>query len=140
MLNILLANYQYGSTAEHQNADGLSKVTRRYNSYHLLISETIVRKGKKYVSETEYYAKAGVNFNNQHTQYALPKKRTESWSELSEQCVTSSRTMVTHYQFDELEILFTRKRRTGRLVNIPIILQQEKEVTVRQTRMGLPGI
>lgn len=103
MLNILLADYQYGSTAEHQNADRvtLSKVTRRYNSYHLLVSETTVRDGKQYVSETEYYAKKGAAFNDQPTQYVLPKKQTESWFDLSKQDVTSSRTLVTRYQFDE---------------------------------------
>ncbi|SPP30986.1 putative deoxyribonuclease RhsA [Arsenophonus endosymbiont of Aleurodicus floccissimus] len=104
MLNILLVDYQYGSTAELKNAEGvtLSEVTRRYNSYHLMVSETTVRDGKTHVSETEYYAKKGVEFVKQPAQYVLPTKRTESWCE-DEECEKKERTRstVTLYQFDE---------------------------------------
>ncbi|CAB3775397.1 Putative RHS-repeat-containing toxin [Bacteriophage APSE-3] len=103
MLNVLLADYQYGSTAELKNENDitLSKVTKRYNSYHLLESETTVRDGKTQVSETEYYAKSGAKFDDQPINYALPKTQTESWSEPNEKGVTASRNTVTYYQFDE---------------------------------------
>ncbi|WP_148251451.1 RHS repeat-associated core domain-containing protein [Raoultella terrigena] len=101
MLNILLSDYQYGSTAERIDTDGrsvLSKVTRRYNSYHLQVSETTVRDGKTYSQATEYYAKPGVAFNDQPAQYALPVSQTESWEDTSG---ASPRTRVIFTEFDE---------------------------------------
>ncbi|PKF48766.1 hypothetical protein [Enterovibrio nigricans] len=56
MLNILLSDYQYGSTADLMSSDGktvLSSVTRRYNSYHLQESEAMLKDGKKHTKTTQ---------------------------------------------------------------------------------------
>lgn len=100
MLNILIRDYHYGSTEESTNDDGnvLSAVTRRYNSYHLLVSETTVRDGKKHAKETEYHAQVDVEFDKQPVQYALPKKQTETWSH--EDDATNSHSTVTNLEFD----------------------------------------
>lgn len=82
MLNILLSDYFYGSTEKRMDEDGttlLCKVTRRYNSYHLLVSESTLRAGKTYTETTEYYATPGATFHEQPEQYALPKLKSEFW-------------------------------------------------------------
>lgn len=103
MLNIFLANYQYGSTEQRMDENGsvLCQVTRRYNSYHLLESETSIRNGKISIKRTEYYAESGVEFNDQPAQYALPKQKIERWSEVDEKGTMSSREIRTLYEFDE---------------------------------------
>lgn len=101
MLNILLSDFQYGSTAKIMGADGetvLNSVTRRYNSYHLQVSESSFRDGKTYALTTEYYAKPGITFNDQPAQYALPVSQTKSWNDGTG---ASPRTRVTLTQFDE---------------------------------------
>lgn len=101
MLNILLADYQYGSTATMMESDGstvISTVTRRYNSYHLQVSQTTLRGGKTYSQTTEYYAKPGVAFNDQPAQFALPVSQTESWDDVSS---AKPRVRKTFTRFDE---------------------------------------
>jgi Rhs family protein len=101
MLNILLADYQYGSTATMMDSDGstvLSTVTRRYNSYHLQVSQTTLRGGKAYSQTTEYHAKPGVAFNDQPAQFALPVSQTESWDDGSG---AEPRVRKTFTRFDE---------------------------------------
>lgn len=117
MLNFFLPDYQYGSTEQRLDADGhiLCQVTRRYNAYHLLASEKTVREGKTHLSETEYYAKAGVKFDDQPTQYALPKMQKETWSEPGEKGGTAARTVVTHYAFDEFGNPVSQKAPDGTL-------------------------
>lgn len=103
MLNILIEDNEYGSTEQRMDENGsvLCRVTRRYNSYHLLQSEMIQRNGKINTKTTEYYAKFRVEFEDQPAQYALPRKQTETWSEMDENRTTSSRTIETLYEFDE---------------------------------------
>jgi len=101
MLNILLTDYQYGSTATMLDSDGntvLSTVTRRYNSYHLQVSETTLRGGKTYSQLTEYHAKPGVAFSDQPAQFALPVSQTESWDDGSG---VEPRVRTTFTRFDE---------------------------------------
>lgn len=101
MLNILLTDYKYGSTATMLDSDGntvLSTVTRRYNSYHLQVSETTSRGGKTYAQLTEYHAKPGVAFSNQPAQFALPVSQTESWDDGSS---AEPRVRTTFTKFDE---------------------------------------
>ncbi|KMJ43879.1 type IV secretion protein Rhs, partial [Xenorhabdus khoisanae] len=100
MLNILLADYQYGSTEKMVDIDGstaLKTITRRYNSYHLQVSETTLRDGKIYSLTTEYHATPNVTFDNQPAQYALPISQTESWDDGSG---AAPCTRITRTQFD----------------------------------------
>ncbi|ECF7068852.1 hypothetical protein XS74_25075 [Salmonella enterica subsp. enterica] len=101
MLNVLLPDYQYGSTARLMDTDGntvLSTVTRRYNSYHLQVSETTLRSGKTYLKATEYHARPGASFEEQPAQFALPLIQTESWDDGSG---VAPRMRVTQTWFDE---------------------------------------
>ncbi|AST67374.1 type IV secretion protein Rhs [Kosakonia cowanii] len=100
MLNTLLNDYFYGSTANVLDTDGstvLSTTIRRYNSFHLQVSETTVRDGKTYSLTTQYYAKPGVAFDKQPEQYALPVSQTESWDDGSG---AQPRTRATLMRFD----------------------------------------
>lgn len=99
MLSILLADYEYGSTADHLDVDGniLYTVIQRYNSYHLLTSETTIRGVKKHIKQMEYYAIVNKDFNDQPEQYALPKKQIEKWHNDE----ADFRTETTEYEFDE---------------------------------------
>lgn len=100
MLHSLLEDYEYGSTEEllDENGDVCTSTTRRYNSFHLLISELSKRSGRKYLRETEYYAEEGKSFEQQPDQYAFPKKLTESWFNSDD---SPGRSMITHFEFDE---------------------------------------
>ncbi|MGV2814524.1 RHS repeat-associated core domain-containing protein [Enterobacter cancerogenus] len=100
MLNILLSDYVYGSTERKMDEDGatiLCEVTRRYNSYHLQVSETTLREGKSFTETTQYYATSGATFDEQPEQYALPKMKTESWQN---DVKTRPRIRQTVWRFD----------------------------------------
>lgn len=99
MLSILLRDYEYGSTATQLDANGktLCQQIRRYNSYHLLTSQTVVRGGKKHTKQTEYYAEINKTFDDQPKQYSLPKKTIEKWHDNE----TDFRTETTEYEFDK---------------------------------------
>lgn len=101
MLNFLLRDYFYASTADHfdENDEVICTVRRRYNSYHLLISEERVRNGKVHIKSNEYYAIPGLSFDEQPTQYSLPRTQTESWSEVHQN--SPPRIQITHLEFDE---------------------------------------
>lgn len=103
MLNIFIINNQYGSTEQHMDSNGrvLCRVTRRYNCYHLLEFEMTNRNGKVHTKSTEYYAKPGVKFDDQPAQYALPKIKTECWSESDKNGTMLKRTIQIRYEFDE---------------------------------------
>lgn len=98
MLNILLTDYFYGSTEKHLDTDDevLRKITRRYNSYHLLVSEITESSGKQHILETDYHALPGVQFDNQPAQYALPVAQTEVWKDND----ANSYTRETNWQYD----------------------------------------
>ncbi|UWS33255.1 RHS repeat domain-containing protein [Erwinia pyrifoliae] len=101
MLDILLNDYQYGSTAKVLDMDGstiLSALTRRYNSYHLQVMESTLRSGKTFLFCTQYHARPGATFAEQPAQYALPVLQTKSWDDGSD---APPRTRVTRWQFDE---------------------------------------
>lgn len=101
MLMILLNDYQYGSTAKALGMDGntvLSTVTRRYNSYHLQVSESTYRAGKTCLYSTQYHAIPGATFDEQPAQYALPARQIVTWDDGSG---ALPRTRVTRWQFDE---------------------------------------
>lgn len=100
MLHILLPDYRYTSTERHLDADGNTacKITRAYNSYHLLVSERTEREGKIYTRETGYYARSNKTLNEQPPQYALVKTQSETWSA---DRAGAGRTEVTQWEFDE---------------------------------------
>lgn len=93
----LLPGYVYGSTENILGADKrvIRKVTRRYNNYHLQVSESTLRDGKTYSVTTEYHALPGATSDEQPPQYQLPRRQTETW-----QTDSDTRTSVTQWQFD----------------------------------------
>ncbi|THD57002.1 type IV secretion protein Rhs [Enterobacteriaceae bacterium ML5] len=93
----LLPGYVYGSTENILGADKrvIRKVTRRYNNYHLQVSESTLRDGKTYSVATEYHALPGAAPDEQPPQYQLPRRQTETW-----QTDNGTRTSVTQWQFD----------------------------------------
>lgn len=99
MLGILFSDYEYGSTATHLDANGktICEEIRRFNSYHLLTSQTTIRGDKMHIQQTEYYAETDKNFDEQPKQYSLPKKMIEKWQNSD----TDFRTEITEYEFDE---------------------------------------
>lgn len=101
MLHIPAHDYIYGSTAKMLDAESglfIGMVTRRYNSYHLLVSEVTLREGKRFSVSTEYRARPSVYFDEQPAQFALPVLRTESWDTGND---SPSRQRITRWQFDE---------------------------------------
>ncbi|WP_340612065.1 hypothetical protein, partial [Xenorhabdus bharatensis] len=72
----VLSDYQYGSTERWDNGREVRVITRRYNNYHLLISEEVNQNGCRRQHETEYYAKIAVDFEEQPPQFQLPKSAT----------------------------------------------------------------
>lgn len=101
MMQTLLPNFCYGSTARMRmsNTDTiLSSVTRRYNSYHLQISESTLRAGKTFRLITKYYARSGMAFDEQPLQYNLPVSQTEIWEDGNGNQLGKH---VTRWQFDE---------------------------------------
>ena len=99
MLNILLGDYHYGSTAEVIDTSQrvLCSTTRTYNNYHLLVDETRNRDGKIYSQSTQYHALPGVSFADQPSQLALPKEQKEIWRTAQS---NDSRTRITQWRFD----------------------------------------
>jgi RHS repeat-associated protein len=101
MLHIPAHDYSYGSTATMLDAESGSlfgMITRRYNSYHLQVSEITLREGKRHSVSTVYQARPGVHFDEQPAQFALPVLRTESWDTGNN---SPSRQRITRWQFDE---------------------------------------
>ncbi|WP_426575511.1 RHS repeat-associated core domain-containing protein (plasmid) [Xenorhabdus stockiae] len=76
----VLSDYQYGSTESIEEGSTLRTVTRRYNNYHLLISETTQQGQCKRIHQTDYYAKIGP-FDKQPPQFQLPKSATVSFND-----------------------------------------------------------
>lgn len=100
LLHFLLPTYIYGSTATFLSASGndaLVSVTRRYNSFHLQVSETHLRDGKSSAVFVEYYARAGVIFENQPEQYLFPRSQTYVWSDDSSD---PARRRTTSWKYD----------------------------------------
>lgn len=99
MLHVLDPEYRYGSTErwiDAKTSNVLGTVTRSYNGYHLLVSESTLREGKTYTISTEYYARHSATFDEQPDHFALPKSKLESWKDSS-----GSRTRVIRWEFDE---------------------------------------
>ncbi|WP_426575490.1 RHS repeat domain-containing protein (plasmid) [Xenorhabdus stockiae] len=72
----VLSDYQYGSTERWDNGQAVRVISRYYNNYHLLISETVQQNHCIRQHETEYYAQIGKEFAQQPPQFQLPKSAT----------------------------------------------------------------
>ncbi|MDX7997724.1 hypothetical protein FE394_00555 [Xenorhabdus sp. Reich] len=72
----MMTDYQYGSTEIWDDGTSQRHITRRYNNYHLLVSETIQQNQCKREHRTDYYAQIGVAFEQQPAQFQMPKSAT----------------------------------------------------------------
>ncbi|WP_340610677.1 hypothetical protein, partial [Xenorhabdus bharatensis] len=72
----ILSDYQYGSIERCYNGREVRVITRRYNNYHLLVSETVQQNNCTRQHETCYYAQLGEEFAKQPPQFQLPKSAT----------------------------------------------------------------
>ncbi|BET96288.1 RHS repeat domain-containing protein [Xenorhabdus taiwanensis] len=79
-----LSNYWYGSTESWDNGTTQRHITRKYNKYHLLVSETTEQKGCKRVHKTDYYAQTGLSFEKQPPQFQMPKRASVSFNDASD--------------------------------------------------------
>ncbi|WP_446469575.1 RHS repeat domain-containing protein [Xenorhabdus stockiae] len=91
----VLSDYLYGSKEIWHEGQTQRIITRRYNNYHLLVSETIAQNGCIREHQTEYYAKRWVGFNKQPPQFQTPKSATVRFISDSGQ-----REEVTRTEFD----------------------------------------
>jgi YD repeat-containing protein len=88
------SSYKYSSTQTHTDEAGVTTViTRTYNNYHLLVTQTSTNLGCTTTQATEYYIDPSELFEDQPSQYQLPKTRTITWSQgartRSEKTITS---------------------------------------------------
>ncbi|MBD2798983.1 hypothetical protein ID854_00525 [Xenorhabdus sp. M] len=72
----VMSSYQYGSTETWHNGDKQRHITRRYNNFHLMVSEIIQQNNCKREHQTEYYAKVGSLFEKQDPWFQMPKSAT----------------------------------------------------------------
>ncbi|PHM74164.1 RHS repeat domain-containing protein [Xenorhabdus kozodoii] len=77
----VLSDYQYGSTEHWDNGTTQRHITRRYNKYHLLVSETTEQNGCTRAHVTDYYAQVGRAFDDQPPQFQLPKTASMSFND-----------------------------------------------------------
>ncbi|PHM70683.1 RHS repeat domain-containing protein [Xenorhabdus kozodoii] len=91
----VLTNYHYGSTEHWNNGTEQRHITRRYNNYHLLISENAQQNSCQRQHKTKYYAHIGQSFDNQPPQFQLPQSATVRFISDSGQ-----REEVTQTEFD----------------------------------------
>ena len=108
MLGYLLEDYRYGSTEEQLDSDGstvLVTTTRRYNNYHLLLSEETSQGNgsdqRTHLKVTDYYAVPGDDFDAQPAQYQCPKTVTETWTDASKPAGQQTRQEIQTCTFDE---------------------------------------
>lgn len=75
----VLTGYTYWSRQTVYNGAVTSTTTRTYNHFHLQISEETQREGTWLTTSTEYYAQQGIPFEQQPTQFQLPRRQTTTW-------------------------------------------------------------
>ncbi|EPY7113961.1 RHS repeat domain-containing protein [Klebsiella variicola] len=93
MLIRLAPDYTYGSTSVFANC----RVTRRYNSFHQLVSEHTLRDGKEFIVRTDYYARRNATLNEQPRHYQLPMQQVKTWK-----VGNKSRTRETRWSYDDV--------------------------------------
>ncbi|MCP9268662.1 hypothetical protein M5U04_11290 [Xenorhabdus sp. XENO-1] len=86
----ILTDYQYGSTESWNDGTRQRHITRRYNNYHLLISEMTQQNGCKRVHKTDYYVQIGEDFESQPPQFQMPKSATVSFNDGSDADITQT--------------------------------------------------
>ncbi|VVP61574.1 hypothetical protein PS870_06376 [Pseudomonas fluorescens] len=94
-------SYRYGSTQTHTDeAGGTTVITRTYNNYHLLVSQTstitLINQKCTTTQAIEYHIDPSKTFEGQSRQYQLPKTRTTTWSQGDQ-----SRSEKTITKFDD---------------------------------------
>ncbi|PHM61387.1 RHS repeat domain-containing protein [Xenorhabdus ishibashii] len=89
-----LSDYQYGSTERWDNGTTQRHITRKYNKYHLLVSETTEQNRRKREHKTGYYAQVGNSFEEQPSQFQMPKTASISFNDVSD-------VEVVQTEFDE---------------------------------------
>ncbi|WP_176711504.1 RHS repeat-associated core domain-containing protein [Streptomyces sp. PTY087I2] len=89
--------YTYYSVESRTCGGKTQKVTRTYNSYHLLTDEMTELEGYSGLVHTDYYATVGQSFEQQPPQFQLPKMRTVTWTDAQK----NARSEVTVTNFDE---------------------------------------
>ncbi|MDX7988289.1 hypothetical protein FE392_13260 [Xenorhabdus sp. 12] len=72
----VMSSYQYGSTEIWHNGNDQRLITRRYNNFHLMVSESIQQNECKREHRTEYYAKVGILFEKQDPRFQMPTSAT----------------------------------------------------------------
>ncbi|MBD2803598.1 hypothetical protein ID855_02490 [Xenorhabdus sp. ZM] len=92
----VMRTYHYGSTERWNNGHEKRSITRRYNNYHLLVSENVQQHGCQRQHETEYYAKVGQTFEEQDAYFQLPRSATVRF--ISDR---GQREEITQTEFDD---------------------------------------
>jgi len=113
LLDKLIATYVYGSTEKIIAADGLSvlsSVIRRYNNYHLLISERAFSAGKLYQQITSYNFYSEVFFDEQPANCFLPSSLTEVWEDGTD---TPAGLSHTYWKYDKEGNLLREEKQDG---------------------------
>jgi RHS repeat-associated protein len=93
----VLTDYSYWSR-ETTTCDGRKVTTQRtYNNFHLLTQEVVTQDGCVRTTETHYYARVGVPFDQQPPQFQLPQSVTVTFRDGSDR---DPRSEVTQTAFD----------------------------------------
>lgn len=95
-----LTGYTYGSTETTGSGSQQVSVIRRYNNYHMQVSEETRSGTTSYRSETEYYARQGVFITQQPANFLLPKSVKETFTDTSLPFGQQSRQQITLTEFD----------------------------------------
>ncbi|MDE9463465.1 RHS repeat-associated core domain-containing protein [Xenorhabdus bovienii] len=97
-----LTDYQYFSEeTQAQGTDNETRITRTYNSYHLLVSTKTVSGKCTSLEKTNYYAISGKPFDKQPPQFQCPTSTITTWTDGRDEKNIFSRTEVVLTEFAE---------------------------------------
>ncbi|MQL50349.1 hypothetical protein GEA64_21390 [Photorhabdus khanii] len=97
-----LTDYQYFSVeTQAEGTDNETKITRTYNSHHLLVSTKTVSGKCTTLEETNYYAVSGRPFDKQPPQFQCPTSTITTWTDGRDEKNSLSRTEVVLTEFAE---------------------------------------
>ncbi|WP_052760878.1 MULTISPECIES: RHS repeat domain-containing protein [Photorhabdus] len=84
----VLSDYTYGSTEIRKSGNVTVTTSRKYNNFHLLKEETVVREKNaspswkyKVTTASSYYAVPGIAFDKQPPQFQLLKEKITTWDD-----------------------------------------------------------